>query len=202
MSKHPDHDCEDCGHMHTSYSAQKEYADKNKKTRNVLIVIAVISIIMIPGSITMFDLLKDPSMISSDISVDSSEYDLVCVYDLGMQYCLINSDGTNYVKYNSEKLVLQSKDNPCLNLNLKTSEKTIDFHNVVNGTDCVLSLEFPINNGWSWKEYNLPLDEDGNVLSQFEVVKSKQWWDRSNCPEVISEDGSKKTDFCNWWLKL
>jgi hypothetical protein len=202
-NKHPQYNCENCGITHPSYSDQKELKHKNKKTRNILIIIAIVSLMMIPTSVTVFDLVKEPSMIKNDISVDSSEYDLVCVYDLGMQYCLISYDGTNYVKYNSEKLVLQSKDNPCLDLNLKTSEKTVDFHNVVNGTDCVSSLEFPINNDWYWKEYQLPIDKDGNTSSQFEVVKSKQWWDRSNCPEELDENfKSKGKSFCNWWLEL
>ena len=197
---HPPHNCKDCGNTHTPYSELKK-TDENKRTRNILILIAIISIAMIPGSITVFDLIKDPSMISNNIdsSLINSGYDLACVYNFGMQYCLISNDGTNYVAYNSEKLVLQSKDNPCLDMNLKTEEKVVNYYNVVNGTDCVTSLEFPVIDHWYWN----PLEsnnEDTELL--YGAEKSKQWLDKSNCPETIAEDGSKKTDFCNWWLNI
>ena len=39
---HPEHDCEDCGKTHFAWSLHKDWADKNRRTRNVLIVIAVI----------------------------------------------------------------------------------------------------------------------------------------------------------------
>ena len=180
---------------------QYKYFPSSKRV--ILILLGVVIVISFPLGLTVFDLVKEPPMISDDIDVDSSEYDLMCIYNYGMQYCLINNDGTNYVKYNSEKLVLQSKDNPCLDLNLKTSERIVDSHNIVNGTDCVSSLEFPINNNWSWIEYQFPIEEGKSMSSQFEVVKSKQWWDRSNCPEEFDDNGkSKGIKFCNWWLDL
>ena len=203
MSKeHPPHDCEQCGKSHFSYTFHKEQADKNRKARNVLILIALISIIMIPGSITIFDLIKDPRTFSSNVELQKmvEGYDVACFADLGMQFCLIQSTENNYVKYNSEKLVLQSRIHPCLNVYLETPDVVNDrFMMNSDDVNCISSLEFPMIDGWSWNAIGTNLQ---NIESLYEVTKTKQWWDNSNCPEVVSEDGSKKRDFCNWWLKL
>ena len=201
---HPDHDCEDCGKTHFAWSLHKEWADKNRKTRNVLIIITVISIALFPVSITVFDLIKTPSSLRSDIDfglIDAG-YNLVCVYDYGVQYCIIRSDETTHLKYNSEKLVLQAKQYPCLNINLRTPEKQVDMFLVTNSTNCVPSLDFPIEDNWSWYDFGaVPNAKPADVF--YVVEKTKQWWDISNCPEAFNVyDLFTVKELCNWWLKF
>jgi len=186
---HPDHDCENCGKTHFSYTFHKEQANK-KKSRNIGIAIACISLILIPVSITVFDLIKDPQMLSNHIELQKmvDGYDLACYSENGMQYCLLQSTDDNYVNYNSEKIILQPKTNPCLNIYLETQDKITDSY-IPDDVDCVSSLEFPIINHWSWSSLGTNID----VNELYEVTKSKQWWDRSDCQE---------DKFCNWWLDL
>lgn len=192
---HPEHDCDDCGNLHMSFSAQKEYADKNRRTRNVLIIIVIVSVVLFPISLTVFDLVKAPVMISNDIDFGllGTGYNLVCVYDYGMQYCVIRSDEATHLKYNSEKLVLQAKQYPCLNINLRTPEKQVDMFLVTNSTNCVASLDFPVEDGWSWYNFGTTTPPAKPTDVFYVAEKTKQWWDRSNCPD---------DSFCNWWLKL
>ena len=196
---HPEHDCEDCGKTHFAWSLHKEHADK-RKTRNIGITIVCVSFALIPIGLTVFDLVKDPLMLSDNIEVQrmTNDYDLACYSDYGMQYCLLKATDNNYVNYNSEKIVLQPKTNPCLNIYLETPDKITDTYVNTNSSDinCVSSLEFPISNGWSWSILGMvpyTLDIEPNDIF-YKVMKSKQWWDTSNCPE--------ENKFCNWWLKL
>ena len=209
MSKeqHPPYNCENCGITHTSYEGQLEFAHKNRKARNILILIAVVSLLLFPVSMTVFDLIKDPRMLSDHVEAQRilDGYDIACDSEYGMQYCLIQSTNDNYVKYNSEKMVIQSKTNPCLNLYLETSEKITDRFMITNSSDinCSSSIEFPIMSGWYWFLNPVSVDLEGNYDEVYSLTKSKQWWDRSNCPEEFDENGnSKRKSFCNWWLDL
>ena len=202
--EHPPHDCDQCGKSHFSYTFHKEQADKNRKARNVLIVIACVSFLLIPVGITVFDLIKDPYSLVNNVTVQkfNDGYDISCYADYGMQICLIRQTEDNQVKYNSENLVLQPKINPCLNVYLETPDIVNDKFNM-NSTDvnCIYSLEFPIEDDWSWNQIGTA--DNANIESLYEVTKTKQWWDRSNCPEEFNDDGkSKGIGFCNWWLKL
>lgn len=180
MTEHPDHDCEDCGHTHTAYSAQIDYAKKQNKTRNILIAIICISLISIPIGFTIVDLVKEPSMLDSKIDYNFFKlgYDVVCFADDGMQYCVVDSNESNQVAYNSERLVLQVKSNPCLNVNIGTPEKTTNAFHVTDGELCVGSLEFPIQNGWTWKEESITVG-DGSSSRKYFIGKSDTtfWWD-------------------------
>ena len=149
---HPDHDCEDYGITHMAYSGHVEYARKQNQTRNILIIIACLSLISIPLGFTVFDLVKYPSMLDSNIdySLFDAGYDIVCFSDYGMQYCVMKKSESNRIAYDSDRLVLQSVAYPCLNANISTPEITNDIFLVTDGIQCVGSLEFPIIDGWSW----------------------------------------------------
>ena len=187
-NKHPPYNCENCGITHPSYGDQKELKHENKKTRNILILIICISMISIPLGLTVFDLEKNPYSLESSIDMDLFDkgYDIVCNSDLGMQVCIMKGNDSNHLAYNTETLVIQSKANPCLNIYLQTPDKTTDRFMIKNGTDCVSSLEFPINNDWSYNQFGIvgkdnPNPNDYGVF--FTAKKIKYWWN-------------------DWWLDL
>ena len=197
INKHPPHNCENCGITHTSYG-DLEFTRRNRRARNILIIIICVSFLSIPVGITIFDLIKDARILSDHIEAQKmiDGYDLVCYSENGMQYCLLQSTDSNHVKYNSEKIVLQSKTNACLNIYLETSDKITDRFMITNSSDinCMSSIEFPAENGWNWFLNPVSVDLHGEYDELYSLTKIKQWWNTSDCP--------KDSGFCNWWLKL
>ena len=161
-----------------------------RSNKKILVVVSVCVLLVFPVSLTLFDILKDPLWLTGDIDYGlfGLGYNIVCYADLGMQLCVIPISDYNEIRYNDNNLVLQSVDSECLNVYLSTPEKTTDLFGIVNGTACQPSLEFPENNGWS-RELVIVSD----VGQTYELMKTKKWWDRSNCPD---------DKFCNWWLEL
>lgn len=175
---HPDHECDDCGKTHMSYTGQVEFYKKNKKTRNILILIVCVSLVSIPLSLTVFDFVKEPSMLDSNIDYKLFEqgYDVVCFSDYGMQYCVVSDNNANHIAYNSERLVLQAKSQPCLNANISTPDKTTDLFLVTDSSECVGSLEFPLLNGWSWTNRLVA----GENSYQIGKIDPTFWWEDLN----------------------
>ena len=185
---HPDHECENCGKTHMSYNAHVEFSKRNRKTRNILILITCVSIISVPLILTTFDLTKESYKLEQSIDLDlfNKGYDVVCYSDLGMQLCIIKGNDSNHLAYNAETLVIQSKSNPCLNIYLETPDKITDNFMIKDGVSCLSSLEFPLDNGWNYYQYTFiassqftPDPED----KFFTAEKIKYWWN-------------------DWWLDL